>query len=57
MDKIKEKMNQLRLEADRNLDRAQEAEEKSKVMEEKVRSSENEMQSLRNKIKLLEQVR
>lgn len=57
MDKIKEKMNALRLEADRSLERAEVAEEKAKVYEEKVRNAENEMQSLKNKIKLLEQVR
>ena len=56
-DRIKEKMNQLRKEAEVALERAEAAESKLKEYENQNRQRENELLSLRNKVALLEQVR
>jgi len=56
-DRIKEKMNQLRKEAEVALERAEAAEAKLKEYENQNRQRENELLSLRNKVALLEQVR
>ena len=56
-DKIKEKMNQLRAEAENAIQRAEAAEARVKEYENQARQRENEALSLKNKISLLEQVR
>ena len=56
-DKIKEKMNQLRAEAENAIQRAEAAEARVKEYENQARQRENEALSLKNKIALLEQVR
>ena len=54
MEKIKEKLNLLRQEADQNLDRAEEAEEKIKKLEQDSMLKEQEIQTLQHKLNLAE---
>jgi tropomyosin len=53
MDKIKEKLEKLRVEADDNLKRAEKAESEQKALKESLSKQETLAQTLNNKVSLL----
>lgn len=53
MDKIKEKLEKLRVESDENLKRAEKAESEQKSLKEAVSKQESLVQTLNNKVSLL----
>ncbi|KAH6585078.1 hypothetical protein BASA60_000673 [Batrachochytrium salamandrivorans] len=54
MDKIKEKLEKLRIDADSNLARAEKAEAEVKELKNELAKRETEVQNLQNKISLLQ---